>query len=78
MSCSGSTDGRIAGLSLSDEMRCALAFRDGELGRMLALTESLDAGVFPVAAELAQDLSISPKRIWQYQRDAFEWVMRML
>ena len=43
----------IAGLSLSDEMHGALAFRDGELARMLALTESLDAGAFPAAAELA-------------------------
>jgi len=68
----------ISGLSLSDEMRGALAFYDGELGRMLALAESLDAGEFPAASELAQELSISPKQIWEYQRDAFEWVMRML
>lgn len=68
----------ISGLTLPDDMQLALSKYEGELGRMLRLTECLDSGAFIEAAAIAEELSISPSEIWIHQRDAYDWVMRMI
>ncbi len=68
----------IGGLTLPDEMQAALAGYQGELGRLLRLTECLDSGEFPEVAEISQELGLTPAGIWEQQREAFDWVMRMI
>ena len=68
----------IGGLTLPDEMQVALASHQGELGRLLRLTECLDSGEFPEVAEISQELGLTPAAIWEQQSEAFDWVMRMI
>ena len=68
----------IGGLALPDEMSGALADYSGELGRLLRLTECLDSGEFPEVAAVCQELGLTPTGIWEQQREAFDWVMRMI
>ena len=68
----------ISGLVLPDEMRLALSNYDGELGRMLRLSECLDLGEFAEASEICQELGVSPRAVWDHQRAAFEWVAQMI
>lgn len=67
----------ISGLTLPDEMSRALLAYEGDLGRLLRLTERLDRGEFAEVAEIAQELALSPQAIWAHQCDAYDWVMRM-
>ena len=68
----------IAGLTLPDDMAQALDGYQGELGRLLRLTECLDAGEFPEVAEIAAEVGTTPQALWDHQRSAFDWVMRMI
>jgi len=68
----------ISGLTLPNDMQVALSNHEGELGRLLRLAECLDSGEFVEAAAIAQDVSITPSEIWAHQRDAYDWVMRMI
>ncbi|MGB0619806.1 MAG: EAL and HDOD domain-containing protein [Myxococcota bacterium] len=68
----------ISGLVLPEEMGHALLGYEGELGRMLRLCECLDSGEFVEAAEISQELGISPRALWAYQCAAFDWVAQMI
>jgi EAL and modified HD-GYP domain-containing signal transduction protein len=67
----------IAGLTLPAEMTQALTGFEGELGRMLRLAVCLDRGEFAEVTEVAAELSLDAKVLWGYQREAYDWVMRM-
>lgn len=68
----------IKGLALPDHMRSALLDYEGELGRLLRLSECLDGGAFAEVASLVEELGVSATEVWLHQRDAFEWVARMI
>jgi len=68
----------IAGLAVPDDVARALTGHEGELGRLLRLSERLDAGEFAETAELAQELGVDPGRLWAHQAEAYDWVMQMI
>ncbi|MBB83134.1 MAG: hypothetical protein CL931_04910 [Deltaproteobacteria bacterium] len=68
----------ISGLVLPEEMGQALLGYEGELGRMLRLCECIDSGEFVEAAEISQELGISPRALWAHQCAAFDWVAQMI
>ena len=68
----------IGGLTLPDDMEQALNGYQGEMGRMLRLAECLDSGEFPEVAEIAAEIGTTPQALWEHQRSAFDWVMKMI
>jgi len=66
----------VAGLALAPELERALVAYEGPLGRLLRFSECLDQGAFAEAAEIAQELSLSPGTVWSQQSEAYEWVMQ--
>ncbi|MCP4906091.1 MAG: HDOD domain-containing protein [bacterium] len=67
-----------SGLVMPDEMGRALLKYEGELGRLLRLSECLDSGEFAEVARIAQALSLTPGEIWAHQTDVFDRVMQMI
>ncbi|HPG28805.1 MAG: HDOD domain-containing protein [Spirochaetaceae bacterium] len=68
----------ITGLTLPPEMTAALSGYEGQLGRLLRLSECLDAGEFPEVVEIAAELGLAPATLWVHQSEAYDWVMRMI
>ena len=67
----------IAGLTLPDEINRALTSGEGDLGRMLRLAVCLDRGDFAELDEVAGELSLEPKTLWDYQQQSHDWVLQM-
>lgn len=68
----------IDGLPIFEDLQLALIHYEGEVGRLLRLTECLEAGGFVEAAVLTEELEIPPDRILDQQAQAWEWVLRMI
>ncbi len=68
----------IDGLPLFEDLQLALTRHEGDLGQLLRLVESLEAGRFVEVAVLAEELEIPPDRILDQQIQAYEWVLRMI
>ena len=64
-------------MTLPDDMSRALKAYQGPMGRLLRLTECLDAGEFVELAEIARELGVAPATLWGHQREAYDWVMQM-
>lgn len=60
-------------LNLSDTITGALLNRDGELGSLLALAETLEIINFGEVQQLAESTNISVTRILEAQLDAYKW-----
>ncbi len=67
----------VAGLPLPESIRAAFDGGGDELGLLLRLTESLDSGAFAEVAAVASELGLDTQRVWEHQREAWEWVARI-
>lgn len=67
----------IAGLTLPNDIKSALASSEGRLGQRLRLAVCLDRGEFAEVVEVGSELSIDAKTLWEYQQQAYDWVQQM-
>lgn len=65
-------------LNLSDAITGALLNRDGELGALLALAETLEIVNFGEVQQLAESTNIPTARILEAQIDAYKWRSSMV
>ncbi len=63
----------VAGLHLSDDVSAALLRREGELGRLLLLTEKLEKTDFEAVQGLLEQSGITLDQLLSAQLDAFNW-----
>lgn len=68
-----SMDEIIANLNLNDDVCAALLHREGQLGRMLMLTEKLEVADFDAVTVLLQECGVSLDQLLSAQLDAFNW-----
>lgn len=63
----------IANLNLNDDVCAALLHREGQLGRMLMLTEKLELADFDAVTVLLGECGVSLDQLLAAQLDAFNW-----
>lgn len=63
----------IANLNLNDDVSSALLKRDGQLGRMLMLTEKLEVADFDAVTVLLGECGVSLDQLLSAQLEAFNW-----
>lgn len=63
----------LSEIGLSDELRDAILNREGVLGKLLDLTESLELGEFNVAKEMIIDVGISHADLLVIQFESIKW-----
>jgi len=63
----------ISNLNLNDDVSAALLARDGQLGRMLTLTEKLEVTDFDAVKLLLAECGVSLDQLLEAQLEAFNW-----
>jgi EAL and modified HD-GYP domain-containing signal transduction protein len=63
----------ISNLNLNDDVSAALLNRDGQLGRILALTEKLEVTDFDAVKLLLIECGVSMDQLLEAQLEAFNW-----
>jgi EAL and modified HD-GYP domain-containing signal transduction protein len=61
-------------IGLSEEIKQALLAREGFLGKMLLLTDSLEKAEFDEVERLLAELDIAPKDLRRAQKETLRWV----
>ncbi|NMC73598.1 MAG: EAL domain-containing protein [Geobacteraceae bacterium] len=64
-------------LNLTDDVRCALIHREGHLGRLLRVAESLESLDLSNLQKLLDESSCNLESLLEYQVQAIEWANRM-
>lgn len=67
----------ISKMKLSDTIQDALLYHKGPLGRMLSLTEALEAGDFVMAEDAANELELNSDLVMTCQNTALAWATKI-
>jgi c-di-GMP-related signal transduction protein len=61
-------------LNLSNEVTAALTSRDGELGRLLAIAESMEQAFSSITPEQLEEVRLTQEEVLSAQVEAYQWI----